>query len=301
VSSPFAFAAHPVWLAAVLITGTLYAVAVRRPGWHATGGQVGCFCGGLAALAVAGAWPLGDLAAHWSLTALVVQRLILVLCVPALLLLGTPQPLLGALTRPAPVDAVVRTCSRPVVAVAVVTVAAVSTLSTAAVSAQASSAAARGALTLVLVGTGFVLWLPVLGRFPGAPRLSPVGKAAYLMVQSVVPSFLAVVWIFARHPLYRSFVHRHGVAGLAPLTDQQLAGFAAKLGTIAVLWTVAFVILTRGERAGDVGEDHEPLTWADVERHLERAERRERRRRVWLPDLGERTDGGPPPGGDPGA
>ena len=67
------------------------------------------------------------------------------------------------------------------------------------------------------------------------------------------------------------------VAGLSPLADQEVAGFLAKLGTIAVLWTVAFVAVNRAERTEPSDDDPEPLTWVDVERHLLRAERRERR------------------------
>jgi hypothetical protein len=63
---------------------------------------------------------------------------------------------------------------------------------------------------------------------------------------------------------------------MTPLLDQQLAGFLAKLSTIAVLWTVAFVIMTRAQ--SEKGEEEtDPLLWTDVERELERADRRERR------------------------
>ena len=65
---------------------------------------------------------------------------------------------------------------------------------------------------------------------------------------------------------------------MSPLLDQQLAGFLAKLSTIAVLWTVAFVIMTRAQTAETAGEDTEPLMWSDVEREIERADRREQRR-----------------------
>ena len=85
----------------------------------------------------------------------------------------------------------------------------------------------------------------MLTELPGAPRLSPLGRGGYLIVQSIVPSFLSIVWIFARHSLYPAYSHPGKVVGMSPLLDQQLAGFVAKLGTIAVLWSVAFVIMTR--------------------------------------------------------
>ena len=63
---------------------------VRRPiRWSRH--QIEFFAGACAALAVALTWPVADLAAHWSLTALVTQRLILVLAVAPMLLLGLPH------------------------------------------------------------------------------------------------------------------------------------------------------------------------------------------------------------------
>ena len=248
----------------------------RRPGWSWTIRQRVSFVGGLAVLAVALSWPIADLASHWSLLALVLQRMLLLLAAPPLLLLGLPRDLLARLTQPAPVDLVVRTVTRPPVAVGIVTVVAVGTLTVGAVDEQASSSLFRAALDLLLLGAGFVLWAPVLRVVPGARRLSSFGRASYLVVQSIVPSFLSLVWIFARRPLYSAFDHGQHVAGMAPLLDQQLSGFVAKFLTIAVLWTVAFVQLNRGRRADD-GADDEPLTWADVSRELARAERREQR------------------------
>ncbi len=127
-----------------------------------------------------------------------------------------------------------------------------------------------------------MLWAPVLDVVPGRP-MSAFGRAGYLVVQSIVPSFLSLVWIFARHPLYPPFAHSQHIAGMSPLLDQQLSGFVAKFLTIATLWTVAIVRLNRDHDAGgdpDIGT----LSWHDVSRELARAERREQRaRRRWLP------------------
>ncbi len=273
--SPWALRLHPGAWVVVLAAGVLYAWTIRRPGYSVTRGQAAAFVGSLVAALVALTWPLADLAATRSLTALVLQRLLLLLAVPPLALIGLPDQALARLTRPAAVDTVVQRASQPVVAIAVVTVIAVGTLTTGAVDAQATSWAARATLDLVLVVAGLVLWLPVLGRVPGIDRPSALGRGGYLIVQSIVPSFLAVVWIFARHPLYPAYAHPGTVAGLSPLLDQQIAGFTAKLGTIFVLWTVAFVIINRSERREEA--DAEPLTWADVERRLQRAERQRRR------------------------
>ena len=265
----------------VALVAFAYGWAARRVA-PVTRRQVLATAGGLLLALVALTWPLADLAAHWSLTALVIQRLLLLLAVPSLLMLGLPPALAARLTRPVAVDWVVRRCARPPIAVAFVTLVAVATLTTPAVEAEGASGWARFGLDLVLLLAGFVLWTPVLSELPGTDRPSALGRAGYLIVQSIVPSFLAVIWIFARHPLYPHFAQGPRLLDVSPVMDQQVAGFVAKFATIAVLWTVAFVSLTRAQHALSVGRDPDPLLWSDVERHLLRAERQERRR-PWLP------------------
>jgi len=98
--SPWSFHFHVVaWLVVVAIAVT-YLVAVRRPGYAVTGRQAWSFVGGLVALLLALTWPVADLATHWLLLALVLQRLVLMLAVPPLLMGGLPQPLVAASPGP---------------------------------------------------------------------------------------------------------------------------------------------------------------------------------------------------------
>jgi cytochrome c oxidase assembly factor CtaG len=272
-----AFTLHPAAWAGVLFAAALFAGWLHHPSHSATRRQVRLFAAAMVVLLAATTWPLAGLAAHRLLVALVVQRLLLTLAVPPLLLGGLPRPLVSALTRPAPLDVLGRLCSRPVPAVAIVTVVAVGSLSVPAVELQAHWAIARGGFDVLVAAAGIVLWMPVLRPVPGTGTTSPLGRAGYLVVQSIVPSFLSFVWIFARHPLYPPYAHSGRILLLTALTDQELSGFVAKLGAIFVLWTVAFVVVTKAERVVQLGGDPEPLTWADVERQLERVARRERR------------------------
>ncbi len=274
---PFDWHLHLVWLLALLGLVAGYLWATRHAGCAATTRQTLLFLCGVLLLAGAVTWPLGDLASHWLLCALVLQRLLLTLAVPPLLVLGTPRPVIARLTRPAAVDAVLRVAVRPLPAVGIVTVVAVATLTVGAVSLAAQSVVACAAIQLLVLASGFVLWAPVLTELPGTVRLSALGRGGYLIVQSIVPSFLSVVWIFARHALYPTFTYQGKILGMTPLLDQELAGFLAKLSTIAVLWTVAFVIMTRAQSAETAGQDTDPLVWSDVEREIERADRRDRR------------------------
>lgn len=280
-SGPWAFHLHLAAWVLVVAVGALYLLLVRasRDGVGTsvppTGRQWWQLAGALGSLAVALTWPLSDIAAHWSLTALVVQRLLLMLVTAPLLLLATPTPVLGRLTRPWPIDVVVDFLSRVPVSIVVFTVIVVGTLSAPAVAAQASSGLWRGFFDGLLLFAGVVLWVPALRRVPGARRASPVAVAVYLVVQSVLPNFPAIVFVFARHPLYGAYAHAHQAIGLSALNDQQVAGIVAKVATLPVLWWAAWRALSRAERA-ERG-DEEPLTWADVERALERTERHERR------------------------
>lgn len=223
-------------------------------------------------------WPLADLAAHWSLTALLAQRLLLTLAAAPLLLMAMPASLLARLTRPAIIDAALDLFTRPLVAVTTFTIVAVVTLTSPVVAAQSSSSAARAGIDALLLIGGFVLWGPVLRHIPGARRPGPLGMAVYLFVQSIVPTFPAVIFVFARHPLYPAFAHVHRAIGVSALADQQISGVAAKVATLPVLWTVAWAALTRAHSLDREGKDADILTWAEVERQLERAARAELRR-----------------------
>jgi cytochrome c oxidase assembly factor CtaG len=276
---PFDWHFDLFWTLAIPALFAVYLVATRRGDRRASRRQRVFFTLGVVALLVAFMWPLGGLAAHWSLLALVLQRLLLMLAVPPLLVAGTPRPILVRLTRPAAVDAVLRVIVKPVPAVCIVTAVAVGTLTTGVVTLAANSDVARVVIQIVVLLSGFVLWAPVLTELPGAQPLSAFGRGGYLIVQSIVPSFLSVVWIFARRSLYASYDHKGTFLGMSPVLDQQLAGFLAKLCTIAVLWSVAFTLMTRSQVATEAGNDTEPLLWSDVEREIERADRREHRAR----------------------
>ena len=247
-------------------------------------------------------WPLGDLAAHWSLSALVLQRVLLVLAVAPLLLRGLPYDLLRWLTRPAPVDAALTGLARPPVAVAFVTVVLVGSMLPAAVALQASSAVGRGLLAAAVLVAGLVLWIPVLGRIPGIRRPRPVVRFAYLVAQAVVPGFLSFLYILSTRPLYPAFAHSASAIGLRPLNDQQVAGFLSKLSMLLVLLSVGAVVLARAPDTDDEFGPEDPLVWADVERAV-RAGRSESgaggRPRAAVGASGSRPPG-PPGAADPG-
>jgi putative membrane protein len=278
-AGPYAWDPHLIAWAVVVVGGAAVVVGhrrIERSSEHPipwTRRQMWSFGGAWVTTAVALTWPLGSVAAHWSLTALVVQRLLLILVVAPLLVLGLPYDLIQWLTRPRAVDAVLLRLLRPPVAIPVVTVLVVGSMIPALVRAQASSPVARGLLDLALLAAGLILWLPVLGRIPGIPRLKPVVRFGYLVAQAVAPAFLSFIYIFSNHPLYPVFARSHAAVGLRPLNDQQIAGFVSKLSMLFVLLIVGAVVLSRAPRSDEELVSDEPLVWADVERQFERVDR----------------------------
>ncbi len=88
-TQPFGWHLHLLWLLVLPALVAAYVWATRKEGCAATGGQRALFLCGVIVMVAAVTWPLGDLAAHWLLVALVLQRLLLTLAVPPLLVLGT--------------------------------------------------------------------------------------------------------------------------------------------------------------------------------------------------------------------
>lgn len=235
----------------------------------------------LLSLAVVIAWPVGDLAASVSVTVATVQRLVIMLLVAPLALLSLSTKELARLTRPAPIDTIVRWVTHPGVAIALVTVVGTATLSSPAINWGARSSLGRDVVLLLVVSIGVVLWIPALGVVPGTRHLSPTGQAGYLFASSLVVTSLSFVWIFSHHPLYSGLHHQYALLHMTPLFDQQLAGFVAKFGAYIPMWAVAVTIFSRAEHQG-IAVEETPLYWADVERAMLRADRqlaRENRRR----------------------
>ena len=265
---------HPALVAALVASAVAFVVAARRTPGGVPISSTWRFAGSLVVLYLACGWPLGDLAAHVSLTALVIQRLLLMLVAAPLVLASLPVGVVRRATHPPIVDGTLCRLGQPAVAIGVVTVIGTVTLLPIVVT-WASSGSMEGTIVvLVTFLVGVVLWLPLLGIAPGTRRLSNVGKGGYCMAASLVVTSLSFVWIFSTHVLYPSFTHQHSIVAMSPIVDQQLAGYVSKLGAYLPLWITAFVYFAK---SGDGGEDDPTLRWVDVERELERSDRKSQR------------------------
>jgi putative membrane protein len=248
----------------------------RLPRATASRRQRASFGAGLFVLLIALCWPLADLADS-SLLARMAQRSLLLLVAPPLLLLGLPRWLVDRLTRPALVDSVLGFLTRPVVATVLFNAAVTASFLAPAINGEARSGAIAAGINLGLLAAATIMWMPALRTIPGEHYLSTGGRAGYLMVQAILPSFPALVFIFAQHPLYWVYAQAPTTLGLSPLLDQQAAGALAKVAGLGILLGAAGFFLLRWHQAEEAGSDPDPLLWDDVERELRRLERRSRR------------------------
>ena len=146
-----------------------------------------------------------------------------------------------------------------------------------AINGEARSGAIAAGINLGLLAVATLMWIPALRTIPGERYLSTGGRAGYLMVQAILPTFPALVFIFAQHPLYSAYAQAPTTLGLSPLLDQQVAGALAKVAGLGILLGAAGFFLLRWHHAEEDGSDPDPLLWDDVERELRRLERRSRK------------------------
>src|SRR2546423_6312830 len=112
-AGPWQWHPHPAAWLLIVGTGLLY---LRGAASLADRRRRISFAAGLLALVAALCWPLGDLAAHWSVLAHMGSHLLLVFVAPPFLLLGLPQPTVVRLTAPLGVDRALVTLTHPLMA-----------------------------------------------------------------------------------------------------------------------------------------------------------------------------------------
>lgn len=259
--------AHPLSWTLVLAAGGLYLRAARRAGRPVPGRDVVLFALGLFLLYVFLDWPVADLAGR-SLLVHLAQQTVLLLAVPPLLLLGS-----RAWTAHVRLPGAFGRVSSPGGATLVFNAVVIASFLPPVMNGVVRNGAAAAGMDLTLLLAGLVMWAPALQLGPGpGRRLSHAGRAAYLIVQSVLPSFASLIFIFDRHAVYDVFRDSAGSVGLSPLADQQLAGALAKVVGLAILLGAAGAILLRGDATSEDGLPPGTLTWNDVERELRRLE-----------------------------
>ncbi|HWH31095.1 MAG TPA: cytochrome c oxidase assembly protein [Egibacteraceae bacterium] len=275
-ADPLRWQPHPdAWLLGILLLGGyFYALAAWGPRLApgrtpASRRHKQAFVAGVLTLWIASDYPIHGLSEHL-FSAHMLQHTIYSLVSAPLLILGVPGWLWRRLLSPAPVRAVWRTATRPLVALAIFNGWIAVYHAPFMVNASVHSEIAHFAMHIAWVLASLVMWWPVLSPLPELPHLSPTGRMLFLFAQSIVPTVPASFLTFSHAPIYAAYDTATRAFGLSAIDDQQIAGLLMKIGGGFLIWGVITVLFFRWatqERTG--GPD--PLYWRDLEAGLEPA------------------------------
>lgn len=241
-----------VWaLILCLLAG--YAVAVRRAGAASGGagsrpGERAAFGIGAAALWSATDWPVGALGAGHLASVHTVQFVLFTLVVPPLLLLGTPRAVLAAAVASPRRRAVARRLAHPLVALGVYSVILVATHLPEVVDTFKRSQLGSFAFDMAWVGSGLVLWWPVVQRLPELRPLAYPLRIGYLAIVAIVMIAPSAFLTFADYPLYGLYELAPRVAGISPVVDQQVAGLLMNVGGGLIIIAAMSVLFYRWQK-----------------------------------------------------
>jgi len=268
---------HPsVWLlATALLCGYFLALDYLGPRHVAKGEPVATRAQkrnailAVAAIVVAGEWPVHNLAERYLYSVHMVQHLVLAMVVAPLLVAATPAWMARALF-PGRLMSVARAITRPLPALVLFNATLVFTHWPNMVDASVHSEWAHFGLHLLLVVTAMIMWMPILSPILELPRLSYPGQMIYLFLQSLVPTVPASFLTFGDRPLYHVYETFPRIAGISALGDQRVAGLIMKIVGGFIIWGVLIVLFFKWHSIERDGVD--VLGYRDVERSLNRME-----------------------------
>jgi putative membrane protein len=251
--NPWAFQPHPeVWLLVAFLVGAyVYMVRVIGPTAVPVGQapvtrrQIAWFVGAILMLWAASDYPLHDLGEGYLYSGHMLQHMMLSYFLPPMVLLATPEWLLRILIGDGRLYKVLKWLCHPVVAGLSFNVVVMITHIPGVVNESVKSAPAHYALHVLVVTTGLLMWMPVVGPFKEL-RIGDFPRMIYLFAQSIVPTVPAGWLVFAEGAVYKSYDIPTRVWGLTVQDDQQLAGAIMKTGGSVFLWTVIAVMFFRG-------------------------------------------------------
>jgi putative membrane protein len=238
--------------------------------------QVLLFTAGILIIYIAAGSPLDELSDHYLLSAHMLQHLLLSMAAPAFLLMGVPGWMLRPFLLRREIFPAAFVLTRPFVAFALfnLTLVFVHLPSAMALELAHENTIHLGA-HLLLIGTGLLMWWPVLGSVPELPRLSYGLQLVYLFVQSFVPAVLTAFIIFTGTSIYPVYEAMPRLWGLPAIEDQRIGGLIMKLGGGAILWgagTIIFFTWFNQEERDEPAMPQAPALpkWNEVEDELAR-------------------------------
>ncbi len=228
-----------------LVTGPLRSrFADAEP---STGKQKTIFVLAMVVLYAAAGSPINYLGHHYLFSMHMLQMALLFIALPPMIMLGIPGWLWAVIFRNRRVRAVLRFCTRPVVAALLFN----SLLSFYHFPAILDYAAQNhnwmNAIHAVIFLAAFCMWWPIVSPLPVQEKpLEGLRKMAYLFLNGVLITPSCALIIFASEPLYQSYMNAPLLfPGHTAFEDQRLGGIIMKLVQEGVYSSVLAYIFFR--------------------------------------------------------
>jgi len=215
-----------------------------RAGASATGWRIASAAGALVLLAVAFVSPLATVAAHYLLTAHLIQVTLVMGFVPPLLLLALAGSLPPRLPR-----ALVRlagAAGHPAVAIVLVNAVFFGWHAPVLYDACLRHVELYSLQQVTLLLVSLVFWWPIVEPFGrGRWSMGRLGKLGYILLATVPQTFAGLIFALAHHPFYAGYLAAPVLAGMSHATDQQIAGACMALLSKLALFAAFMVLLWR--------------------------------------------------------
>jgi putative membrane protein len=214
---------------------------------------------GLVTLWVALETPIDIISDHYLDSVHMLQHVLLGFVAPPLMLLGLSKQMAGQLAGIPFFRAITEPIPAQVVAAAVM----IGWHLPALYDATLRSESLHVVEHLMFIGSGLILWWPLLEATSAYARwqLSPAFKLLYMLAATLPQDGVALVLLFSRVPFYEFYVHAPRlVSSLTPLIDQTLAGAVLMVLGKATMASAALAVFFRWF-GGEHLEDRARLTW----------------------------------------
>jgi putative membrane protein len=227
----------------------VYLIAARRhearTGETTPRGRRVLFFTGLGLLWLASDWPMHDLSEGYLYSAHMVQHMMFTLVAAPLLVTGMPAWMWRAILAPAPIRRVFGFLVKPLMAIVVFNGVLLFTHWPSVVEASVGSEPIHFLLHVLVVGSGIVMWWPIVSPLPEMPPISPPAQMLYLFFQSLAPTIPASFLTFGHEPLYAIYETFPRIWGISAMSDQMAAGLIMKIAGGLILWGVIAAVFFR--------------------------------------------------------
>jgi putative membrane protein len=187
-----------------------------------------------------------DIAERYLLLLHMTQHTVFTLVAPACFLLGSPSWLWKWALSKRAIGPVTRFASHPLLALITFNLLIAGAHWKGIVERSLHNEAFHFSVHLVMFAAATFMWIPVINRINGVPKLGAPAKMMYLFAQSIVPTVPASFLVFSQRATYATYRDAPRlIDGLDATGDQQLAAAIMKLGAGSLLWAIVGYLFYR--------------------------------------------------------